>query len=94
MVMTVPLMSGALPETRNATSAATSWGSPKRCIGLADTNCLPTSCQLSASICLREFSTIGVMIAPGAMALIEIPNWPYSTAELRVSPTTPCLEAE
>jgi len=33
------------------------------------------------------------MIAPGAIALIETPNSPYSIAELRVKPTTPCLDA-
>lgn len=57
---------------------------PEALLGLVETNSLPTSCQLSSSICLSEFSTIGVMIAPGAMALIEMPKAPYSTAELWV----------
>jgi hypothetical protein len=55
---------------------------------------LPTDfLPVCASICLRDASTIGVMIAQVAMALIEIPNWLHSTAELRVRPTTPCFEA-
>src|SRR3954469_16236829 len=74
IVITAPLMNGASPDSRKATSAATSWASPNRCIGLTDTNCLPTSCQLSGSICFREDSIIGVMIAPGAIALMETPN--------------------
>ncbi len=33
--------------------------------------------------CRIEFSTIGVQIAPGAIALMRMPYCPYSTAELR-----------
>jgi hypothetical protein len=36
----------------------------------------------------------GPSIGPGAMALIRMPRWAYSTAADRVSPTIPCVDAE
>src|SRR5699024_11428818 len=87
MLMTAPLMKPD-SDNRNAASEPTSSVVPKRFIGLTEMNSLHASSQFSGSICFDEPSTIAVMIAPGAMALILTPNCSYSTAELRVSPTT------
>src|ERR1043165_5009201 len=74
---TVGLMKDASSERRKATRFATSSGRPKRFMGLVLTNWRPASSQFTGSSCLREPSTMGVMMAPGAVASTGMPKRPY-----------------
>lgn len=71
--MTAALTKDACSDNRKATTYATSSRRPKRFIGFTLTKAFPTSSGFSGSSCLKEASTIGVIIAPGATALIVIP---------------------
>src|SRR5699024_6904470 len=84
----------ASSKSKKATTHDTSSGLPDLFNEITDTNTSPAFSQFTGSICYSEFSTISVIIAPGAIALIEIPCCPYSLAEFLVRPTTPCLDAE
>src|SRR5215207_8462158 len=76
-----PVTYEAAGEQRNATAAAISAGSPKRCIGVLR----PYSSSWS--------SEDGVRIHPGATALQVTPEVAVSTAVAKVSPRMPPFPA-
>ena len=81
-------MNDASSDSRNATAAATSDGSPQRfiiCSALIIAACAAGSAASSISR-----ATIGVSVAPGRIAFARMPCVAYSTAMARtMAPTAP-----
>ena len=80
-----PVMNEALSESRNATAAPTSSGSPGRLIA-----CGAMSASTKSG---GEMSMSGVRMAFGQTQFTLTPCSPYSIAVFFVSPTMPCLLA-
>jgi hypothetical protein len=72
----------------HSTAPAISSARPRRPIGWFAT----ASGTLSSPLAIISV-TIGVSIVPGQTALIRMPRGAYSSAALRVTPMTRCLEA-
>src|SRR5690606_5336441 len=78
---------------RKATTLATSLGSPKRLVGLRCAYSVSAAWGSAGLTCLKASATIGVKIAPGAIALVIILYLPNSKAVFFVIPVTACLLA-
>ena len=85
-----PLTYDACSESRKATTAATSAGSPTLRSGGNDSRV--RSAASGSGLCSMPRSRSGVRMPPGAIALTRTPIGPYSTARLLVNASMPPLE--
>ncbi len=82
-----PVMYDAAGRARNATAAATSWGSAMRPSGVR------ARIAASASGRLSTGSTSGVRVYHGATVLTRMPSRAHSSARVRVACARPALAA-